>query len=136
MRTCVVLKAKINGLASKCKKINDVIRKIKYSNLNLDTKNKYIQQEQYVKSIVKYETRSHHLAYAFVNDIAYSKLERKANIAPDVRKIAKIVQEVGYVRTRPGQNTGMPVIYYYSSDNDKLIARIKLWLKGENDVVD
>lgn len=84
----ICLVGKIKGLTSETYRCKDKINhSLKYK--------KNIESLVDIKKQLRWETRHHLLAYAFILGTPYAKLETSCSVPPDVNKISKIVQDHG-----------------------------------------
>lgn len=123
----ICLTAKIKGLASESQKLTYKIKNVKSSNLELKKRISTIWWCSVYKRDLGIDTRHHLLAYAFIKNIPYSKVESKCEIKPSIDKILKIVMSVGYIR-RLSPRTGQLLIS--SRTEEKMKEELQTWLNG------
>ncbi len=121
----ICLKAKIKGLALESKKLTSSIKSKKHK---LDAASYKSKHWWYCvhKRDLNIEARYHLLAYAFIRNVPYIKLESKCEIKPLVDKIFKVISNIGYILPRNHSDTGPMIVY--SCSEDKIKEGIKSWL--------
>jgi predicted transcriptional regulator len=131
-----LLTAKIKGLAAESQKINKTFQKIKQSNIELEKRIRELYWISQKKLYTKDYIRSHYLAYAFIKNTPYSKLERKCNAKPNIDKILEIVLEMGYILREDIKTGKLRKYHYYKDQGPKVKSKITSWMKGEPHVLD
>lgn len=131
-----LLTAKIKGLAAESQKINETFQKIKQSDIELDKRIRQLYWISQDKLYTKNYIRSHYLAYAFIKNTPYSKLERKCNAKPSIEKIIDIVLEMGFIFREDPKTGKIRKFGFYSDQRVKIKSKITSWMKGEPHVLD
>lgn len=122
----ICLTAKIKGLASESQKLTSDIKSKKHKLDKASYQSKYWWYYSHKREL-GIDTRHHLLAYAFIRNIPYCKVENKCEIKPSVDKIFKVVSTVGYI-LRPSPRTGSMIIS--SRSEEKMKEEIQAWLAG------
>lgn len=82
------LKVKIKSLAEEARIIRKETKRARLSSIKNGLYRHRID-------VVRYEARHTHLAYGFLRGRSYEQMEQKAHVAPDWKKVRKMVEKYG-----------------------------------------
>lgn len=133
-----ILKACVKGLSAESKLLKSKIFRNKISNKDQNLKNKLYFNIKNKHIDIRHHTRHYLLAYAFIKNIEYFKLERKCLVKPNADLILNILKNYYYKSNLNEQPIPKDWIDSVSdrlvnqlkpfTANDILLKRIEKWL--------